>query len=105
MWDKPAVLNGIANALFAAAVLLIAYATLHYAVRLPAFPLREVRITHALAHVTPAQIESIVAREVNGNLIPVVGVARGAVQENDGHARGRNIRRSPLPRRARTTGA
>ena len=67
MWDKPAVLNGIANALFAAAVLLIAYATLHYAVRLPAFPLREVRITHALAHVTPAQIESIVAREVTGN--------------------------------------
>jgi cell division protein FtsQ len=67
MWDKPAALNAIANALFTAAVLLIAYATLHYAVRLPAFSLREVRITHALANVTTAQIESIVAHEVSGN--------------------------------------
>jgi len=67
MWDKPAVLNGIANALFAVAVLLAAYATLHYAVRLPAFPLREVRITHELAHVTPEQLEAIVAHEVKGN--------------------------------------
>jgi cell division protein FtsQ len=67
MWDKPAALNAIANALFLTAVLMIAYATLHYAVRLPAFPLREVRITHALAHVTPEQLEAIVAREVRGN--------------------------------------
>jgi len=67
MWDRPDILNGIANALFAAAVLLGAYAALHYAVRLPVFPLREVRITHELAHVTPAQIEAIVAREVTGN--------------------------------------
>ena len=67
MWDRPDILNGIANALFAAAVLLGAYAALHYAVRLPVFPLREVRITHELAHVTPAQIEAIVAREVMGN--------------------------------------
>jgi cell division protein FtsQ len=67
MWDKPAALNGIANALFAAAALLVAYATLHYVVRLPAFPLREVLITRKLVHVTPEQIEAIVAREVRGN--------------------------------------
>ncbi len=67
MWDRPAVLNGIANALFAVALLLVAYAAVHYAVRLPAFPLREVRVTNELAHVTPEQIETIVVREVKGN--------------------------------------
>src|SRR5476649_157526 len=67
MWDRPDILNGISNALFAAAALLIAYATVHYAVRLPAFPLHEVRITHELAHVTSDQIEAIVGHELQGN--------------------------------------
>lgn len=67
MWDRPDILNGIANALFAAAFVFIAYATVYYAVRLPGFPLREVRITHELAHVTSDQIEAIVAHELNGN--------------------------------------
>lgn len=67
MWDKPALLNAIANALYAAAALLVVYAALHFVVRLPAFALREVRITNGLAHVTPEQIEAIVVREVKGN--------------------------------------
>lgn len=67
MWDKPEVLNAIASALFAAALLLAAYAAVHYVVRLPAFPLREVRIHGELAHVTLDQIEGIVKREVAGN--------------------------------------
>ena len=67
MWDKPEMLNAIASALLATALLLAAYATMHYVVRLPAFPLREVLIRGALAHVTPDQIEGIVQREVAGN--------------------------------------
>jgi cell division protein FtsQ len=67
MWDKPAILNGLANALFAAAFLLAAYATVHYVIRLPAFPLREVRVTTALAHVTLDQLETIVSGELQGN--------------------------------------
>ena len=67
MWDKPDVLNGVADALLAVALLLIAYAAVHYVVRLPVFPLREVRVTSALTHVTPDQIESVVARELRGN--------------------------------------
>ncbi len=35
--------------------------------RLPVFPLREVRITQELAHVTPDQVETIVAHEFSGN--------------------------------------
>jgi cell division protein FtsQ len=67
MWDKPDILNGVASALFAAAFLLVAYATVHYAMRLPVFPLREVRISQELVHVTPDQLEAIVAHELTGN--------------------------------------
>jgi cell division protein FtsQ len=67
MWDKPELLNAIASALFAAALLLAAYAAVHYVMRLPAFPLREVRIRGELAHVTLDQIEGVVQREVTGN--------------------------------------
>ena len=67
MWDRPDLLNGVANALLAAAFLLGAYAAMHYVVRLPVFPLREVRVSSALIHVTPDQIETVVARELRGN--------------------------------------
>ena len=67
MWDKPELLNAIASALYAAALLLAAYAAVHYVVRLPAFPLNEVRIRGELAHVTLDQIEGIVKREIAGN--------------------------------------
>ena len=67
MWDKPDALNAVANLLFAAAFLLAAYGALHFVVRLPVFPLREVRINGELAHVTPEQIEAIVKHELKGN--------------------------------------
>lgn len=71
MWDRPDLLNGVANALIAAAVVLVAYAAIHYAVRLPAFPLREVRLNNAFKHVTPEQIETIVRGEIDGNFFTV----------------------------------
>ena len=67
MWDKPEILNGLANALFTAAFLLVAWVTGYYVMRLPAFPLREVRITTELAHVTADQVETIVTSELQGN--------------------------------------
>ena len=67
MWDKPDILNAVASLLFAAAYLLAAYGAVHYVVRLPAFPLREVRVNGELAHVTLEQIETIVKRELQGN--------------------------------------
>jgi cell division protein FtsQ len=67
MWDRPDMLNGLANALYAAAFLLVAFAAGHYAMRLPMFPLREVRITHAMWHVTAEQIAATVAHEIAGN--------------------------------------
>ena len=67
MWDRPDILNRLGNALLTAAFLLAVYATAHYLLRLPAFALREVRVTNQLAHVTPDQIETVVASEMQGN--------------------------------------
>ena len=69
MWDKPDVLNSMANLLLAAAFMLAAYGALRFAVQLPAFALREVRISGELAHVTVEQVEEIVKRELRGNFL------------------------------------
>ena len=67
MWDKPDMLNAIAGLLVAAALLLAAYGSVHYVVRLPVFALREVLIDGKLAHVTREQLETLARREVKGN--------------------------------------
>lgn len=66
MWDRPEVLNRISNGLIAFACLLIAYATLSFVVHLPVFALREIRVVGAPAHVTRAQVETIVTKEMRG---------------------------------------
>lgn len=71
MWDKPQVLNWIANFLFALAVVMLLYATLFIVVHLPIFPLREVRVDGQLQHVTREQLKLIVDRHLNGNFFTV----------------------------------
>jgi cell division protein FtsQ len=71
MWDRPDLLNGAANALFAAVAVMIAYAAIYFAVRLPFFPLREVHVAAAPAHVTHEQIEAIVRGEIEGNFFTI----------------------------------
>ena len=79
MWDKPDILNVIAGLLFAAALLLAAYGSVRYVVRLPVFPLREVRIDGELAHVTREQLETLARREIKGNFFTLdLGEARAA---------------------------
>jgi len=67
MWDKPQLLLWVANMLYALAALLLAYAVLFLVVHLPVFPLREVKVTGPLAHVTRDQVQLIVKRELRGN--------------------------------------
>lgn len=67
MWDRPEQLNAIANALFGAAFLAAFYGAFVFAVHLPIFPVRELRITAEPAHVQRAQIEAVVRRELRGN--------------------------------------
>lgn len=67
MWDKPAVLNRISDLLVVVALLGLLYGGAAWVVRLPVFPITEVRVITPLTHVTPEQVESIVRREVRGN--------------------------------------
>ena len=67
MWNKPQLLNWIANFLFASSVVLMLYALLFVVVHLPIFPLREVKVDGQLSHVNREQIRLIVARHLNGN--------------------------------------
>lgn len=67
MWDKPRLLNWIANFLFAMAVVLMLYAVLFVVVHLPIFPIREVKVDGQLTHVNREQIKLIVAKHLKGN--------------------------------------
>ncbi|PKO25994.1 MAG: cell division protein FtsQ [Betaproteobacteria bacterium HGW-Betaproteobacteria-8] len=67
MWDKPQVLNWVANLLFGLAVVLMLYGVIYVVVHLPIFPLREVRVEGTLNHVTREQLKLIVSRHLQGN--------------------------------------
>jgi cell division protein FtsQ len=67
MWDKPRLLNWIANFLFALSVVLVLYALVFVVVHLPIFPIREVKVDGQLAHVNREQIKLIVAKHMKGN--------------------------------------
>jgi cell division protein FtsQ len=79
MWDRPDILNRIANALFALAVLLAVYGAGWYVVHLPVFALRELNVTGDARHVTRAQVEAILKNELQGTFftmnLPRVRVA------------------------------
>src|SRR5689334_2829090 len=66
MWDKPALLQRAASALFAIAALLVAGALLLQVSRRPEFALREVRIATPLTHVSRDDIEALVNRDLRG---------------------------------------
>ena len=68
-WDGTALMNGLAGALYAVAVVLAVYVAWTLAARLPVFALREVRIGGELAHVTRGEIETVVQRELKGNFL------------------------------------
>jgi cell division protein FtsQ len=71
MWDKPSILNTVANGLFAVAALLVVAVIAVRAAGLPAFALREVRIVSELKHVTRDQVEEVVRRELKGSFLTV----------------------------------
>ena len=67
MWDKPRLLNWLANLLYAMSVVLMLYALVFLVVHLPIFPIREVKVDGQLAHVNREQIKLIVAKHLKGN--------------------------------------
>jgi cell division protein FtsQ len=82
MWDRPDLLNRAANVLIAGAVLLALYGAIWVVVRMPAFALREVRITGNTHHVTQAQVEVIVKGELRGTFFTLnLAQLRGAFEK------------------------
>jgi cell division protein FtsQ len=71
MWDRPATLHRLADAMLMCALLLALYGAVHYALRLPSFALREVRLTHPVSLVSREQIELLIVREAHGNFFTV----------------------------------
>ena len=71
MWDRPATLHRLADVMMTCALLLALYGAVHYAVRLPTFALREVRLTHPVSLVSREQIELLIRREAHGNFFTV----------------------------------
>jgi cell division protein FtsQ len=67
MWDKPQLLLFVADLLYALAAILLLYAVLFLVVHLPIFPLREVKVTGKLGHVTREQVQYVVKKELKGN--------------------------------------
>jgi len=93
MWDKPALMNAVANTLFAAAALLVLVAVAMQVAQLPAFSLREVRVGGELKHVTRDQVEDVVRRELMGNFFTINLAATRAAFERLPWVRHANVRR------------
>jgi len=67
MWDKPSLLNWLANFIYAISVVLMLYGALYVLVHLPIFPIREVKVIGAINHVNREQVQLIVAKHLKGN--------------------------------------
>lgn len=70
-WDRPQLMNLIADLLFFAAALALGYAATLAAARLPFFPLRAVTVAGPLQEVTPTQVEYAARNAVAGNFFTV----------------------------------
>ncbi|MDO9283055.1 MAG: cell division protein FtsQ/DivIB [Methylotenera sp.] len=93
MWDKPALLNWIANLLFAMSVVVMLYAALYVVVHLPIFPLREVKVDGQLTHVTREQVKLIAAKHLKGNFFTLDLIAARDAFEKLPWARNVSVRR------------
>lgn len=71
MWAEPRLLNAAANALFALALLLIAYGAGTMLAHSPAFPLRAIRVQGDLEHVSRGQIVDALQGQVSGTFFTV----------------------------------
>jgi cell division protein FtsQ len=66
MWDRPDLLNRIANGMYALAGLAVVYGALWMVVHMPWFALRHIEVSGSSIHVTREQIQAIVASEIQG---------------------------------------
>lgn len=70
-WDRPPLMNLIADLLFFAAALALGYAATLALARLPIFPLRALTVAGPLQEVTPTQIEYAARNALAGNFFTI----------------------------------
>ncbi len=70
-WDRPQLINMVADFLMIFGVLGLAYAGMLAAVRLPVFPLRQVVVITPLDQVNRTQVEYAVQHSIDGNFFTV----------------------------------
>lgn len=78
MWNRPALVNGVASTLYAVAAALAFVIAWQVAARQPVFELREVALTGALVHVARGEVEDVVRRELKGNFLTLDPAALSA---------------------------
>lgn len=71
MWDNPRLLNAVAGALTALALMVLATAGLLALLRSPLFPLHTVELRGSLEHTTRAEIEQALRGRIVGNFFAV----------------------------------
>lgn len=70
-WDRPQLINMVADLLMLFGIVALTYAALATLVRLPLFPLREVVISNPVDQVTRTQVEYAVQHSLAGNFFTV----------------------------------
>ena len=70
-WDKPPLMNLVADVLMLLSSAVLAWAAVNFAQRLPGFSLRQVVVQNRLQQVTPMQIDYAVRDAVSGNFFTV----------------------------------
>jgi cell division protein FtsQ len=81
MWDDPRRLNTAALLLAAAAVAILTWGGIAWAVRQPAFAIRRVVVDGALVHVNPAHVAAVIREELHGTFFTMrLADARASLQ-------------------------
>jgi cell division protein FtsQ len=70
-WDRPPLINMLADVLFALSVVMLTYAALIGAQRLPVFPLRQLVVVGSVNQVTSMQVEYVARSAVTGNFFTI----------------------------------
>jgi cell division protein FtsQ len=93
MWDRPHVLNRLADLLATVALLLAVYAAVHFTVLRPGFAVRAVNVSGTLAHVSGDEIAVLIKRELRGNFFSMDLAALRAAFERLPWVRKASLRR------------
>jgi cell division protein FtsQ len=81
MWDSPRLLNALAWAMTAVAAALLAWGGLAWAVRQPAFALRQVTVDGSIARTNPAHLATVIREELRGTFFTLnLADARASLQ-------------------------